>query len=153
MKFIGMDVHSSTTDICVLNSKGQLLRRARVETQQKPLLRFIKRIEGRKCVALEESTLADWVTRALQPHVEKVVRCEPRHNRLISHSEDKCDVGDAHKIAILLWMGQLKEVHHPSEKYRKLRTAVRHDWRSSRDLTRAKNRLKALFRFEGVEAT
>jgi transposase len=50
----------------------------------------------------------------------------------------------------LLYLNRLKPVHHPAVTYRTLREAVRAYWIASRELTRAKNRLKGWYLFNGV---
>jgi transposase len=150
MKHIGMDIHSTTTDVCVRNGKGVIVLRRRISTQRDEFERFLRDIAGSKRVLLEEDQMADWVTRVLEPHVDEVIRCQPRYNKLISESEDKCDKRDAETLSELSYLGRFKRVHHPEMKYRTLREAVRAYWIASRELTRAKNRLKAWFLFNGM---
>ena len=150
MKHIGMDVHSTTTDACVRNGKGKIILQRQIRTTQKELINFIAGIEGQKRVVVEEDQMADWVARLLQPHVNEVIRCQPRYNKLISASEDKCDKVDARSLSELLYLNRIKSVHHPEMKYRILREAVRAYWIASRDLTRAKNRLKGWYLFNGL---
>jgi len=150
VKHIGMDLHSTTTDACVRNGKGKIVLRRQIATTKGELEKFILGIQGPKRVAVEESQLADWVTRVLKPHVDEVIRCQPRFNKLISESEDKRDKTDAESLSELLYMNRLKRVHHPEAVYRTLREAVRAYWIASREVTRAKNRLKAFFLFNGL---
>jgi transposase len=153
MKHIGLDVHSTTTVINVLNDRGRSIVRRQVPTREADLVDFMQSIPGPKRVALEESQMADFVARSIAPYVKEVIRCQPQHNRLISESEDKCDKKDAEKIAELLFLNKLKSVHQPSWMYRQLREGVRCYWISSRDLTMAKNRLKAFYLFNGIHCT
>jgi len=102
---------------------------------------------------MEESQMADFVTRAIEPHVTKVIRCLPQHNRLISESENKYDRADARALAELLFLNKLKEVHHAPWEYRQLREGVRAYWTASRDLSRNKSQLKAFYLFNGVHCT
>lgn len=153
MKHIGMDLHSTTTDACVRNEKGQIVLRRRIETTRAELEKFILGIPGPKKVAVEECQLADWVTRVLKPHVTDVIRCQPQFNKLISASEDKCDKTDSESLSELLYLKRLKPVHHPELAYRMLREAVRAYWIAARELTRAKNRLKGFFLFNGLHET
>lgn len=150
MKHIGMDVHSTTTRVSVFSDRGREIKSTTVATKEAALVAFVRSIPGPKQVALEESQMADFVTRMLEPHVTKVVRCLPQHNRLISESEKKCDREDAKVLAELLQMGKLKSVHHSPWEYRQLREGVRAYWTSSRELTAAKNRLKAFYLFNGI---
>lgn len=153
MKHIGMDLHSTTTDVCVRNGRGKIVLRRQIATTQAELEMCIRGIQGPKRVAVEESQIADWVTRVLAPHVGEVIRCQPRYNKLISESEDKCDTTDSESLSELLYLNRLKRVHHPELVYRTLREAVRAYWIASRELTRAKNRLKGFFLFHGLHET
>jgi transposase len=150
MKHIGMDVHSTTTFISILNDRGREINRTKVKTQEADLVAFLLNTSGPKQVVLEESQMADFVTRIIEPHVTKVIRCLPQHNRLISESEKKLDPEDAKNLAELSYLGKIKSVHHAPWEYRQLREAVRAYWTGSRDLTRAKNRLKAFYLFNGI---
>jgi len=84
MKHIGMDVHSTTTDACVRNGRGVIVLRKRIPTTKSELVKLVQNISGHKRVVLEEDQMADWVTRALEPHVDEVIRSQPRYNKLIS---------------------------------------------------------------------
>lgn len=150
MKHIGMDVHSTTTQVSIFNDRGSEIRHTKVRTEEADLVALLLSIPGPKQVALEESQMADFVTRILTPHVSRVIRCLPQHNRLISESEKKCDREDAKVLAELLYLGKLRGVHHAPWEYRQLREGVRAYWTVSRDLARAKNRLKAFYLFNGV---
>ena len=149
MKHIGFDIDSTTTHISVLDDRGREVRHTSIPTRQSDLIGFMRSIAGEKQVALEESQMADFVTRLIEPCATRVIRCLPQHNRLISQSEKKCDREDARSLAELLYLGKLKEVHHAPWMYRQLREGVRAYWRTSRDLARSKSRLKAFLLFNG----
>lgn len=153
MKHIGLDVHSSTTHISVLNDRGREVEYKKIRTREVDLVAFMRSVAGTKQVALEESQMADFVTRIIEPHAAKVIRCMPQHNRLISQSEKKCDREDARQLAELLYLGKLRAVHHAPWAYRQLREGVRAYWSASRELAHSKARLKAFFLFNGVHCT
>jgi transposase len=150
MKHIGMDLGGTTTTVTVLNARGKRILDRTIPTREDAIVDFLGKVPGDKRVVVEESQLADWVVRAIKPHVSEVIRCQPQHNALISRSENKCDEEDCHALARLSYLGELKPVHHTDWGYRQLREGVREFWKSSWDLTRAKNRLKAHFLFNGV---
>jgi transposase len=150
MKHIGMDLGGSTTTVTVLSARGKRMLDRTVRTSEADLVELICQISGNKRVVVEESRLADWICRALAPHVTEVVRCQPQHNALISRSENKCDEEDRFALARLSYLGELKPVHHTAWAYRQLREVVRGYWKSSWDLTAAKNRLKSYFLFNGI---
>lgn len=150
MKHIGLDIDSTTTHISVFSERGREIQHTKVATREPDLVAFMRSIPGPKQVVLEESQMADFVTRIIEPHATKVIRCLPQHNRLISQSEKKCDREDARSLAELLYLNKLKAVHHAPWIYRQLREGVRAYWTASRDLSRAKSRTKAFYLFNGV---
>ncbi len=150
MKYIGLDVHRATTDIVVLNGRGQESLRRHVKTREEALVEVMKSLGGEKRVVLEECQMADWVTRVLRPHVSEIIRSQPQHNRLISQAENQDDYLDALHLAQLLYLNQLKAVHHPEELYVQMREAVRAYWRSSGEVTRSKNHVKVFLLFHGI---
>jgi transposase len=150
MKHIGMDLHSTTTDFTVRNSEGVIVKRKQVRSTRTDLVKFISSIPGSKRVMVEESQMADWVARALIPHVDEFIRCQPQYNDLISKSEDKYDRQDADSLSKLLYLNEFKGVHHPEWIFHQLREGVRAYWYASYEVTRAKNRLKAFFLFNGI---
>lgn len=153
MKHIGFDIDSTTTHISVFSERGQEILHTKIPTREADLVAFMRSIAGPKRVALEECQMADFVTRAIEPHATKVIRCLPQHNRLISESEQKYDRADARALAELLYLNKLKEVHHAPWAYRQLREAVRAYWAASRDLSRTKSRLKAFYLFNGIHCS
>jgi transposase len=153
MKHIGFDIDCTTTHISVFSDRGREMLHTRVATREEDLVGFLLGISGPKQVAVEESQMADFVTRMITPHVTRVIRCLPQHNRLISESEKKCDREDARSLAELLYLGKLKPVHHAPWDYRQLREGIRSYWTASRDLARTKSRLKAFALFNGVHCT
>lgn len=153
MKHIGMDLSSTTIDVSVFNDHGVEVLYRQVKSKKEELVTLLKSIPGKKRVTVEESQMADWVARAVKPYVEEFIRCQPQHNRLISRSEKKNDRQDARRLAQLLFLDQLKPVHHPDELFLQLREGVRSYWRSSWDLTRSKIRVKAFCLFHGIHCT
>ena len=153
MKHIGMDIDSVMTHISVLSERGREILHTKVPTRETDLIAFMMSVPGPKQVTLEESQMADFVVRCIEPHATKVIRCLPQHNRLIMDSEEKCDRVDARTLADLLYMDRLKAVHHAPWEYRQLREGVRFYWISSQELARTKSRLKAFYLFNGIHCS
>jgi transposase len=80
-----------------------------------------------------------------EPHVTKVLVCDPRKNSLLK-AGNKNDRIDARKLADLLRTGLLSPVYHGENGLRTLRELARSYLAITRDLTRVMNRLKALYR-------
>lgn len=144
-KYIGMDVHKETISIAVLNSAGKMVMETVLETKAATIVQFIQGLRGDLHVTLEEGTWADWLYALLQPHVTRVVVCNPRRNALLKEG-NKSDRIDARKLAELLRAGLLSAVYHGERGIRTLKELCRSYLTISKDLTRVMNRLKALYR-------
>ena len=81
----------------------------------------------------------------LNPHVDKLVVCNPRKNALLKDG-NKSDRIDARKLAELLRGNQLKPVYHGENGVRMLRELSRSYLAIVKDLSRVMNRLKAVYR-------
>ena len=149
VKYIGMDVHKEAIVIAVVNSNGKLVMESIVETKASSILQFIHGLQGELHVTWEEGTWASWLHDLLQPHVDKVVVCNPRRNALLKEGS-KSDKVDAHKLANLLRTGMLRPVYHGENGLRTLRELGRSYETISKDLNRVMNRIKALYRGWGI---
>lgn len=145
IKYIGLDVHMETISIAVMNSAGKLLMESIIETKASTVLQVIQGLRGDLHVTFEEGTWAAWLYDLLKPHVTKVVVCNPRKNALLKEG-NKSDKIDARKLADLLRGGFLRPVYHGENGIRTLKELARTDLTVVKDLSRVKNRLKALYR-------
>jgi transposase len=141
MKYIGMDAHSTTCTFEVMDRGGRVLTRACVPTREGELLRFVDGVSGRKALAFEEGMLSQWLYILLKDHVDRLVPCKWEAAR-----GPKTDRRDAHEIADLLRVGRLTPVFHGEGELMQIRALVSAYEDIVQDLTRAKNRYKALYR-------
>ena len=96
--------------------------------------------------------MADWAMRVIQPYVNEVIVCEPRHNRLISEGDDKHDDIDPGNLIKLYRVGELKAVHHPErQSMMDLRGWVWAYHDQVELVTAAKNKIKAALRSVGIQ--
>lgn len=84
---------------------------------------YIDSLNGRKVLAIEETTTAQWLYLELVHHVDRIIICDPYRNRLLSDGP-KTDKIDAGKLCTLLRAGLLKEVFHSASKLYELRCLV-----------------------------
>ena len=106
-----------------------------------------------KSVVFEESTLAAWAYRVLQPCAEKVVVADPLHNHWIAGDEKSNDITAARKLAQLLRAGLIHPVHHSTQQRQLFKELVLSSHDTSGEVVRFKNKLKAKFRQHGVQCT
>jgi transposase len=108
----------------------------------------VQAITGTVHLTFEEGTHASWLYGLLRPHVSELVVCDPRKNG--RPKGNKSDRIDATQLARWLRSGDLSPVYHGGSATRVLKELVRGYEHAVEDSTRAKNRLKALFRSQGV---
>jgi hypothetical protein len=149
IKFAALDVHASSTTFVVLDDQGKVILTGVIETGGESLLSLVQGISGRVHLTFEEGTHARWLYELLKPHVEKLVVCNPRKNR--RQSESKNDRIDAEQLARWLRSGDLTPVYHDNNRLTVLSDLVRGYEHITDDNTRAKNRLKAIYRSRGIQ--
>ena len=109
-KYIGLDVHQATIVVAVMDSTGKLVMESILETEAATILQFFAGLRGTLSVTFEEGTWSVWLYDLLNPHVDKLVVCNPLKNALLKDG-NKSDRIDARKLAELLRGNQLKPVH------------------------------------------
>jgi transposase len=152
VKYVGMDVHKAITVIVVLNALGQIESRSQVKTKAENICDFFRGLSGRVEVIFEEGAHSAWLSQLLKPLAASVIVCDPRRNKLIG-AGNKSDDEDAEKLARLLRMGEIKVVYKGGLEQQQLKEVCRTYQNLVDDLTRAKNRLKAIYRARGIEQT
>jgi transposase len=152
VKYVGMDVHKAITVIVILNAFGQIESRTQVRTKAANICDFLRGLSGKVEVIFEEGTHSAWLYKLLKPLVASVTVCDPRHNKLIGDGK-KSDDEDACKLARLLRMGEVKAVYKGNDQQRELKELCRAYENLVADATRAKNRLKALYRGQAIDCS
>jgi transposase len=141
MKFIGLDAHSRNSFFVVLGKNGKLLRRKKVSSQEDTILEFVRSVKGAKKLVFEEGVMSQWLYLLLKDEVDELVVCKPSENE-----SAKTDWIDAAENADLLRVGRLKSVFHTDDVLMNLRVLVSGYCDVTAEITRTKNRYKALYR-------
>jgi transposase len=144
-KYIGMDVHQASISVAVMDAKGKLIMECVLETKAATILEFIQGLRGTLALTFEEGTSAAWLHDLLQPHVSRLVVCDPRKNALLKDG-NKNDRVDARKLAELLRTNQVKAVYHEKHRTRALKELGRSYMTLTQDVTRVMNRIKGVYR-------
>jgi len=144
-KYIGMDVHQATISVAVMDAGGKLIMECLLETKAATIVEFIRGLRGTLALTLEEGTSAAWLHDLLKPHVSRLVVCDPRKNALLQDG-NKSDRVDARKLAELLRPNQVKPVYHGKHGTRALKEVGRSSLTLTKDVTRGRNRIKAVYR-------
>jgi transposase len=148
--FIGLDAHSSTSTFAVLDENGRCVLRKTVDTSEKNLWSVIDSINGERILTLEESTISQWLYISLKEKVDRLLVCNPTY--VAKKQGAKTDFRDAIHLANELRCGHLQEVYHDDSHWVQLRTSVSGYLDIVQEIIRFKNRLKAVFRANGLKA-
>lgn len=148
-KYIGLDVHQATIVAAVLDASGKLVMESILATKSSTILEFVRGMRGELNLTLEEGAYAAWLHDLLEPHVDRLVVCDPRKNALLQQG-NKSDKVDARKLAELLRGGFLSPVYHGETGVRMLREMARSYLALTEDTTRVMNRIKAVYRGRGI---
>lgn len=145
-RFVGVDVHASSSTFVVLDSSGKLLRRDIVETNGRILVGYVKQLRGNVHLCLEEGGWSQWLVEILSPHAVEVVVYQPEWK-----PGAKSDAIDAQELAERLRTCQVKRpVFKDVKRFTALRELARTYTMLTRDVVRTKNRLKSFYRDRGV---
>jgi transposase len=148
-KYVGLDVHQSSTVAAVHDEKGKSRMESILATEAESVRDFLKGLRGTVHVTFEEGAQAGWMYEIVRPLVAEVIVCNPRMNKRLSVG-NKGDRVDAHKLAELLRCRQLKPVYHGAVGVRRLKELV-HSYDSLvGDTTRVMNRVKAVYRGRAI---
>jgi len=142
--YLGLDAHSKNCYFVVRDRKGQIVRRAMVKTTEVDLLGFVRSIEGNKGLILEESSISQWIFILLHEEVDEIAIINPASRG--KAQGPKNDFLDAAELAEAMRKGNLKTVYHSADERMELRTLVSGYDDLVQEISRTKNRLKALFR-------
>jgi hypothetical protein len=144
--YAALDLHSTTTVLGSMDHDGNKLGRMRFATEAETLKQAVTLLVKkyrRVHLTLEAGSLTRWAVGIVRPLVERLVICEPRHNRLINSNSNKNDEVDVEGMCLLLRVGKLKEVWMGTDRTRDIYRALVYELLNWRD---AQRELKALIK-------
>ena len=148
---IGIDVHKRLVNITEMDGDGSVRENYEIENNEEAWKAFVERYSGTKQeIALEQSTSGKYVARLLRDRGLSVHLADPVKLALIYNSPKKNDKEDSYKLAKLLRLGELPEVHLPSEYSDDLKSLVRYRKSLGEEVTMIKNRIHALLTMHGI---
>jgi transposase len=145
MRFVGLDLHKRTIEVCILDATGKVLARHSILCERKVLEAFARNhLEITDRLAVEATTNTWAVAAILHPFVAAVVVGNPLQIKAIAQAKVKTDKIDAEVLANLLRCDFLPDVWEPDPETQRLRqlTGVRSALVADR--TRLKNRIHSI---------
>ena len=153
MLYVGLDVHWKKSSLCILNDQGRQIKAQQVNGGWNTLLESLAKIQEPFSLCFEASVGYGYLHQHIGklPHAQRVVVGHPGQMRLIFKSKRKNDRVDAAKIAKLLYLDAVPQVHVPSLDVRSWRGLI--EWRASllHKRVAAKNQIRALLKNAGIQ--
>ncbi len=126
MEHCGIDLHVKYSEVCIIDTEGEIVEQRKIPTTESALKRFFDRREQMR-ICVEAGGSSPWVCRVLRELGHDVRVCNPRRVRLIAESTMKTDKVDAEILARLVRIdpGFLGSVRHRSRDTQVLRARLR----------------------------
>lgn len=152
MQYVGLDVHQSRSSLCILNQDGKIVKEELIKGRWGQVLDRLRLIEGAWSICYEASCGYGYLHERLSPMAAHVAVAHPGQLRLIFKSKKKHDRVDAQKLAKLLYLGEVPQVHVPHVDVRQWRKLIEFRQRLLGRRTAVKNQIRAILRGNGVAA-
>src|SRR6059058_5362669 len=103
--YAALDLHSGTSVLGSMDHDGQTQPRMRFPTEANILRAQVERLRRKRrplYLTMEAGALTRWASGIVGPLVDRLIICEPRHNRLINSNPTKSDEADVEGMCLLL---------------------------------------------------
>src|SRR5438445_13134692 len=152
--YAALDLHSAYSVLGSMDHSGKTQPRMRFATEAERLRAQVSALKQKRRpvhLTMEAGALTRWASGIVRPLVERLIICEPRHNRLIHSNPQKNDEADVEGMCVLRRLGKLKEVWMGSDRTREIYRALVYELLNWRDAQRElKALIKARYRGWGV---
>jgi transposase len=146
MLYVGLDVHSRQSSLCILNSAGGTVNQIQLKGPRAAVVDRLRQLNQPFSVCYEASCGYGHLYEALRPLAHHVAVAHPGKLRLIYGSKRKNDRIDAAKLAKLLLLDMVPPVHVPHVDVRGWRSLIILRQRVMSQVVRAKNQIRAVLR-------
>lgn len=152
MIYIGMDVHQKSTTFCLFDPAQEGAGRYRTVTRPTTVegIGEVLAPLDRECqIAFEVGTQAQWIARIVRPLAGETQVANASRIPWLFRDGRKNDKLDARKLATLLYLKQLPQVHLPSADVSAWRALVNHRRTLVKRRTILKNQIRSIVRAFG----
>src|SRR5690606_27573239 len=139
-----------TSTLCILDRDGREVKTLTVRGGWDGIFPPLRKLKGSIAICYEASLGYGALHDRLAGVCRKIVVAHAGRLRLIFRSRKKNDRADAQKLARLLWLDEVPQVHVPRVEVRMRRELIEMRRRTVQKRTRAKNAIKALLRSLGI---
>ncbi len=146
MLYVGLDVHSRQSSLCILNSSGGTVNQIQLKGPRATVVDRLRQLDQPFSICYEASCGYGHLYEALRPLAAHVAVAHPAKLRLIYKSKRKNDRVDAQKLAKLLLLDMVPSVHVPHIDIRAWRSLIILRQRVMAQVVRAKNQIRGVLR-------
>jgi transposase len=146
MLYVGLDVHSRQSSLCILNAAGGVVNQLQVKGPRAVVVDRLRQLDQPFSICYEASCGYGQLYEALRPLAHHVAVAHPGKLRLIYRAKQKNDRVDAQKLAKLLLLDMVPRVHVPHVDGRAWRSLIILRQRVMTQVVRAKNQIRAVLR-------
>ena len=146
MLYVGLDVHSRQSSLCILNSAGGTVNQIQLKGPRATVVDRLRQLDQPFSICYEASCGYGHLYEALRPLAAHVAVAHPGKLRLIYGDKRKNDRVDAQKLAKLLLLDMVPRVHVPDVDVRAWRSLITFRQRVLQQLVRAKNQVRGVLR-------
>ena len=151
MLYVGVDAHSKTSWITVMDEKGKIVKREQINTSRKDVQKSLGRYRQPVKAVVEASRswgpIYDW----LDEVADDVILAHPGKVRAIAEARIKTDKMDSETLAHLLRTDLIPQAYAPSKDIRAIKRVLRQRMFFVRVRTMLKNRIKALLAQHSID--
>lgn len=151
MEYVGIDLHKSESQVCILDEQGEEIAGCRIRTTRGAFEKLLGKGK-KKQVLVESSTESEWVARHLEGLGHEVIVADPNYLMMYATRSRrvKTDKRDARALADACKLGVYRPAHRVSDVQRHVRSLL-----DVRDLlvgtrSRAISQSRAMLRREGL---
>jgi transposase len=153
MHYVGLDVHQKQSSLCILDPNGKIVKRREVKGHWPAVLQAVAQETPRPfSICYEASCGYGYLHDKLAPLAEHIAVAHPGQLALIYRSKRKNDKVDATKLAKLLYLDMVPQVHVPKADVRAWRALITYRHKLIGKRVAVKNQIRALLRGLGVAA-
>jgi len=146
MLYVGLDVHSRQSSLCILNSAGGTVNQIQLTGPRAAVVDRLRQLDQPFSICYEASCGYGHLYDALRPLAHHVAVAHSGKLRLIYGSKRKNDRVDAAKLAKLLLLDMVPPVHVPSIDVRAWRSLIMLRQRVLTLVVRCKNQIRGVLR-------
>jgi len=146
MLYVGLDVHSRQSSLCILNAGGGTVKQIQLKGPRSAVVDRLRQLQEPFSICYEASCGYGHLYEQLRPIAHHVAVAHPGKLRLIYGSKRKNDRVDAQKLAKLLLLDMVPPVHVPSIDVRAWRSLIVLRQRVLQQMVRAKNQIRGVLR-------